>query len=141
MTMIRTLLAACAALLLAACATGGGTRPAAQAQTALERATERWQAIIGGRPEVSWSMLTPGVRSSRDQETYVRDWKQKPVLYQTVAPVDEICDGDACTVSLELEYDVRIPLAGVGTQRVSAVIEERWIRLDGAWYYLPDEFR
>lgn len=140
MTKIRTVFAACAALLLAACATGGGpSKPSAQ--TALERATERWQAIIEGRPEVSWEMLTPGVRTALERETYVRDWKQKPVLYTTVAPVDEICDEDACTVTIEVEYDVRIPLAGVGTQHVAAVLEERWVRLDGAWYHLPEEFR
>jgi len=110
MTPIRTVFAACAALLLAACATGGGSsKPSAQ--TALER------------------------------ETYIRDWKQKPVIYTTVAPVDEICDEDACTVTIEVEYDVRIPLAGVGVQHVAAVLEERWLRLDGAWYYLPDDFR
>jgi ABC-type glycerol-3-phosphate transport system substrate-binding protein len=142
MTMIRIAFAALAALLLAACASGGPSRQdAATTQTALDRAVARWQALIEGRPEVSWELHTPGARSARDKETYVRDWTQKPVQYRTVAPVDEICDADACTVTVELEYDVRIPLAGVGTQRVSAVLEERWVRLDGVWYYFPDDFR
>jgi type IV pilus biogenesis protein CpaD/CtpE len=141
MTTIRTILAAVAVLLLAGCASGGPRPDAATSRSALDRAVERWQAIIAGRPEVSWEMLTPGVRATRERETYVRDWKQKPVLYTTVSPVDEICDGDACTVSVEVEYDVRIPLAGVGSQHVAAVLEERWVRLDGVWYHLPDDFR
>lgn len=142
MSKFRILTAAAAALVLAGCASSGAPKSAAaQSRTALERAVERWQAIIDGKPEVAWEMLTPGVRSARPLDVYVKDRREKPVVYRLVEPVDEICDADACTVTVELQYDVRIPLAGVGEQRVGAVVEERWIRLDGAWYHLPDDFR
>lgn len=143
MIPIRTLFAAFAAVVLAACAAGGpAKKPApAVAQTALERAVDRWQAIIDGRAGDAWEMLTPGVRSTKTKELYTQEWAVKPVHYRTVAPVDEICDADACTVTVELEYDVKVPLAGVGEQRLGAVLDERWIRLDGVWYHLPDDYR
>lgn len=141
MRSIRFLPAAALAVLLAACASGGPAKAPAAPQAALDRAVARWQALIDGRPGEAWEMLTPGVRSTKAKEVYEQEWRQKPVLYLSVAPVDEICDADACTVTVEVEYDVRIPLAGAGTTRVGAVLEERWVRLDGGWYHLPDDFR
>jgi hypothetical protein len=142
MNMTRFLPAAALAVLLTACASAGPAKPqASAAQTALERSVARWQAIIEGRPDAAWEMLTPGARSAKPREIYAQEWKQKPVHYTAVAPVDEICDQDACTVTVELAYDVRIPLAGVGTQQAEAVLDERWVRIDGVWYYLPAEFR
>ena len=141
MTPIRPLLAAAAALLLAACAAGGPAKAPAAQETALDRAVARWNALIAGRAGEAWEMLTPGVRSTVSREAYAQEWAIKPVRYVSVGPVDEICDADACTVTVEVEYDVRIPLAGAGTTRVGAVLEERWVRLDGVWHYLPDDYR
>jgi hypothetical protein len=86
-------------------------------------------------------MYTPGVRSTKSREVYVQEAAVKPVKYRRVAPISEECDADACTVTVEVEYDVRIPLTGAGTHRSTAYLEERWIRLDGGWFYLPDDFR
>lgn len=141
MKKFRLLSAAAVAMLLAACASGGPAKAPAASQSALDRAVARWQALIDGRADDAWQMLTPGVRSTKTRETYEQEWRVKPVKYTTVAPVDEICDADACTVTLEVEYDVRIPLAGAGVAHSGAILEERWVRLDGTWYHLPDDYR
>jgi hypothetical protein len=140
MRPIQALLPALAAVLLAACG-AAGPRPDSAAQTALERATARWEALIAGRAGEAWDMYTPGVRSTKSREVYVQEAAVKPVKYRRVAPISEECDADACTVTVEVEYDMRIPLTGAGTHRSTAYLEERWIRLDGGWFYLPDDFR
>jgi len=131
--LVLLLVAAC----LGACAAGGAqTR---QAQTPSERATERWQAIIAGNHALAYDYLTPGMRSAKTREAYVAEAAIKPVRYLAAKPFGESCETDACMVNLELEYEVAIPLAGVGKQRLPAYLDERWIRLDGRWYFLPDE--
>ncbi len=129
------------ALLAGGCATGGGSAPAAAAQTAMERSAARWTALIEGRAGEAWDMYTPGVRSTKTREAYVKEAGEKPVRYRSATPVTEDCDADACTVTVEVQYDVRVPLMGVGEQRSTAYVEERWIRLDGGWFFLPDDFR
>jgi hypothetical protein len=141
MSPSRTLLAVATAALLAACASGGPAKAPAAAQTALDRAVVRWQALIDGRANDAWDLLTPGVRSTVTRESYAQEWASKPVRYLSVAPVDELCDPDACTVTVEVEYQVRIPLTGMGNTRVGAVLDERWVKIDGVWYHLPDDYR
>jgi hypothetical protein len=140
MRPIRVLFPAMAAILLAACASGGARTDGAS-QTAMERAAVRWTALIEGRPGDAWDLYTPGVRSTKTREAYVKEAGEKPVMYRKAAPISEECDADACTVTVEVEYDIRVPLAGAGVQRATAYLEERWIRLDGGWFYLPEDFR
>lgn len=140
MRPIQALLPALVALLLAACG-AAGPRPDSAPQTALERATARWAALIEGRAGDAWEMYTPGVRSARPRDVYVQEAAVKPVKYLRAAPMSEECDADACTVTIEVEYNLRLPLAGAGVHQSTAYLEERWIRLDGGWFYLPDDFR
>ena len=137
MILIRIAAVALAAAFLSACAAGGAT--SRQAQTASERANERWQAVIAGDHARAYDYLTPGMRSTKSREDYVAEAVIKPVRYLAAKPFDESCETDACTVNLELLYEVTIPMAGAGTQRLPAYLDERWIRLDGRWYFLPDE--
>jgi hypothetical protein len=138
MTPIRIVAVALAGAFLTACAAGGSTSTR-QAQTASERANERWQAVIAGDHARAYDYLSPGMRSAKSREDYVAEAVIKPVRYLAAKPFAESCETDACTVNLELEYEVVIPLAGAGKQRLPAYLDERWIRLDGRWYLLPDE--
>ena len=131
---------AAAMMLLAACATGGKS-PAAGAQTAGERAVARWQAIIDRKAELAYDYLTPGVRSSKTREGYASEQTQKPLTYLSVALDDEDCAADACTVRVELQYELAIPIEGITRKRFPAFVEERWVRIDGSWFLLPDAYR
>jgi hypothetical protein len=130
-------------LLLAACASPGtrGTSSALQSATAAERAKARWTAIVEGRLDAAYEFLTPGARSTQSREEYVEQQAVKPVHYKSVTATAESCEADSCIVTADLEYEVRIPLAGVGAQTIAASVDERWIRLDGTWYFLPDDLR
>ena len=139
MRLFRIMFVATLAVILGACASAP-KRPAMPVAVG-ERAVARWQALIDGKPDLAYDYLTAGVRSTKTREVYVQEASQKPVQYRSVKPVADDCEADSCTVTVELEYEVRLPVSGVGNQRLGAFLEERWIRLDGAWYYLPDEFR
>jgi hypothetical protein len=140
MLRFRFLAAATLCGLLAACATPGPRAPAAGA-TAAERAKARWTAIVEGRLDLAYDYLTPGTRSTQTRDVYVKQQAAKPVRYKTVTDAVESCEADSCIVGVDLQYEVKIPLAGVGQQTIEATIEERWVRLDGTWYYLPDDLR
>jgi hypothetical protein len=138
---IRIGLIAILTLLASACASSGSKSAAQPEQTASERALARWQAIIDGKSDLAYEFLTPGVRSTKTREAYATEQARKPVRYLSVKPYDEVCEGDACTVSVEVVYELAIPLPGAGKHRMPAVLEERWIRLEGGWFHLPDTFR
>lgn len=140
MSATRISAAAALSLLLAACASPGPRATTAGASAA-ERAKARWTAIVEGRFEDAYGFLTPGVRSATDRETYAKEQAVKPVHYKSVTATAESCEADSCIVTSDLEYEVKIPLAGVGSQTIAASVEERWIRIDGTWYYLPDDLR
>lgn len=144
MSSFRIFIAAILAAALAACAGQGARTTAAgggASASAAERAKARWTAIVEGRFEDAYGFLTPGVRSATDREAYAKEQAVKPVHYKSVTATAESCEADSCIVTSDLEYEVKIPLAGVGSQTIAASVEERWIRIDGTWYYLPDDLR
>ena len=130
-------------LALAACASGGGARPAGTGKDdALQaRAVERWNLLIAGKTAEAWEYLSAGVRSTKPKEQYASEMANRPVKWESVAFESKECaKPDACTVRLVVEYSVELPIANVGRVRSPAVIDERWIAVDGNWYHVPAEF-
>lgn len=128
------------ALLLAACATGGGRIDAgtdADPMAALQqRATERWQLLIDRKPEQAYGYLTPGYRSTRPLADYRGAPRNPAVQWTGISWHQAECEQpDSCQVRLLLDYEMAAPSAGniPGIQELT----ERWLRLDGTWYHLP----
>lgn len=134
------LVALCVAL--AACASGGGSRPVATGKDALEtRAVERWNLLIAGKTAEAYEYLSAGVRSTKSREQYATEMGNRPVKWESIAYQSKECaEPDACMVKLVLNYSVELPLVGVGRVHSPAVIVERWIALDKNWYHVPAEF-
>jgi hypothetical protein len=142
MKMIRLTLAALVAVLVSACATQprGPAAPAAEIPVE-ERAVQRWQHLIDGNPDLAWNMLTPGARSAKPREKYAEEMRDRPVRWTKVTFRDKECDQpDACNVRVNVEYRVMVPVVRVGEMTVPSTLVERWLRLDGQWYHLPDEY-
>jgi len=127
-----------AAVLLAAC----GAAPARKAQddSVLPKlALDRWNLLIAHHAEKAYDYLSPGTRTTETREKYASEMNDRPVHWKSVDYVDHKCDdADACTVQLRAAYTVAMT-ARIGKD-VSAVtiLWERWIRVDGHWYYLQD---
>jgi hypothetical protein len=142
MIKTRVYLAAIAAILATACATQPREAAAPVAEVPLEeRAVQRWQFLIDRKPELAWDFLTPGVRSARSREKYAEEMGNRAVSWSKVTYRDKECDQpDSCTVRLEVEYRVVLPVTRVGEVNLASPLLERWLRLDGQWYHLPDEY-
>jgi hypothetical protein len=142
MNKIRLCLAAVVAVLVTACATQPREAAAPAAEIPLEeRAVQRWQFLIDRKPELAWDLLTPGVRSAKSREKYAEEMADRAVRWSSVAYRDKECDQpDSCTIRIDVDYRVVLPVTRVGEVTMASTVLERWLRLDGQWYHLPDEY-
>jgi hypothetical protein len=134
---------------LAGCATSGvpGGRDAAKTgpggipldASPEERAVAKWRLLINREFAEAWEFQTPGARSAMGREEYVATMQGRPVNWLGVRFIEKRCDTeDSCLVSLEVPFQVGLG-RGVGVVTAPSFIAERWLRLDGAWYYAPAE--
>jgi hypothetical protein len=142
MNKTRLSLASMIVALATACATQPREAAAPNAEIPVEeRAVQRWQYLIDGKPDLAWDLLTPGVRSARSREKYAEEMSERAVRWTKVSYRDKECDtADSCTVRVDVEYRVVLPVVRVGEVTMPSMLTERWLRLDGQWYHLPDEY-
>ena len=135
------LLALSLALALSGCATtgpaAGGQTRAMQSASPEVRSIEKWKSMINRDFASAWEFQTPGAKSATDQESYVASMNTRPVNWLAVRFMEKRCETeDSCLISLELQ--IQFPLGrAAGQLTVPSFIAERWIRLDGTWYYAP----
>ena len=126
-------------LILAACASGPGAGKAdASPEAAIERrAVERWNLLIANDFNAAYEYLTPGFRSSRTVGAYSSGLKPAILTWKGIEWRSVHCETpDSCLAKLLLVYEVKMP--GAGPAPGMTEIEERWVRLRGNWYHLPD---
>lgn len=134
-TFARTACIALGASLLGACAS---TAPAPeQSAGAADRARQRWALLIARDPAKAWEFLSPGYRSTMPLEQYTRETLARPITWISAEVRDEVCESEACTITVGLEYQATLPT--VGKVQYPAFVEERWIRLDDGWYHVPEK--
>lgn len=123
-------------LMLAACA-GGAGKSGGSTETVIERrAMERWNLLIAGDYAKAYEYFSPGYRSTRPVGAYVAAVKPAIMTWRSVDWRGVECDTpDSCEARFILHYTVQMPSAGA-TPGVTEV-KERWVRLDGRWYHLP----
>ena len=136
---MRILLLA-AAIALAGCATGGGDRAVPGEAAApkggtpesilAERATTRWTLLIEGKAAEAYDYLSPGFRAMKTREQYATDLKNRPVKWTAVHHQGVECPppGEYCDVTVEIEYEVKSHLPGVGVLSAKSPVTERWIQ-------------
>jgi len=127
-------------LALAACGGAAAVKaPAANDSTLEKRAVERWNLLIAHKAEKAYDFLTPGTRTTESREKYAADMNNRPVHWQAVTYVDRKCDDpDACTLQMQATFSVNMSARmGKDVQSVTP-LWERWIRVNGQWYYLPE---
>jgi len=126
-------------LALAACGGSASVKSPAN-DTALEkRSVERWNLLIAHKAEKAYDYLSPGTRTTESREKYAADMNNRPVHWQSVSYIDRKCDDpDACTLQMQAAFSVNMS-ARMGTDVQSVtLLWERWIRVNGQWYYLPE---
>jgi hypothetical protein len=126
-------------LTLAACGGGASVKAPANDAALEKRSVERWNLLIAHKAEKAYDYLSPGTRSTETREKYAADMNNRPVHWQSVTYVDRKCDDpDACTLQMQATYSVNMS-ARMGQDVQSAtLVWERWIRVSGQWYFLPE---
>ncbi|MDR2012547.1 MAG: hypothetical protein LBQ20_05810 [Rhodanobacter sp.] len=102
------------------------------------RVVERWDYLIAHQAEKAYDYLTPGVRTTRTREDYAGAMNNRPLQWKSVKFNRKECDGDSCTAYVNITYELKLPSTGRTTQSTRE-LAEKWILVQGEWYYLPDK--
>ena len=137
--MMRFFRAAAGMLLVASVFLAGcATSPHNKMPKAVEdRAIKRWDLLIAGQTAEAYDYLAPGYRQTKPKDIYTKENLTRPVQWTSVKYMDKDCHEDACTVRVYLTYKVKIHVAVPVTETFS-VLQEKWVKVDGEWFYLPD---
>jgi len=120
--------------LLAACA---ATQPAGG--DAKNRAQERWDALLAGDFDAAYAFYSPGYRSSHSRVDFEIDLRSRRVRWTAAKVLEASCEADLCTVQSKVNYKVNRPVPGVPEWNSSEQIAERWVRIDGQWWFFPEK--
>jgi hypothetical protein len=121
------------ALFLSACA-GSSVKT----ESISDRAQARWDALLAGEFERAYALLSPGYRSSVPLRNFEMSFLLRRVQYDSANYLDHQCEADACTVRIRTGYTIMMPMRGVQTWKSKAVIEEKWVRVNDQWWFLPE---
>jgi hypothetical protein len=120
---------------LAAC--GGAGVKKDEGSLVEARAVERWNLLIAHQAEKAYDYLTPGFRQTITREKYAAQKNDVALRWKSAHVSGHTCDADSCTVTVLVDTVVQMP--GIGRAEQTALpTEERWIKIDRSWYYLPD---
>jgi len=120
-------------MLLSACATTG-TKPA----SIEERATARWDTLLGGDLAGTYEFLSPGYRSAVSSIEYQRSLLLNQLSWTGATYLSSDCTDVACEVKVSLDYSVYGAVPGAKEFKGKQTIVESWVKLDGVWYFVPD---
>ena len=137
----RSVLLIVTALFLVACAgTGGssGGAPSANSDVA-KRATDRWEALLAPDYDAAYDFYSPGYRSSTSRGDFELSQRLRKIHFTDAEFQGQECDENVCTLTFRTFYRIPSPLPGVETFDGNTVSEEKWIRTDGQWWFLPDD--
>lgn len=134
--MPKTALVVCllvaVALLLSAC----GGAPSEAEQPLEERILARWQHMIDRDFGQAWDFYSPGFRQANPRDDFARDMLRRPIRWLEVDLHSVECDEDVCDVVISLVYQPVAAPAGLRSIRVPTRAEERWIKIDGQWWFV-----
>jgi hypothetical protein len=134
MRLCRTFVTISLIALLSACA---ATQPAGG--DAKSRAQERWDALLSGDLDTAYALYSPGYRSSHSRVDFEIDLRSRRVRWTGAKVLEASCEADLCTVESKVDYKVNQPVPGVPEWKSSEQIEERWVRVDGQWWFFPEK--
>lgn len=104
-----------------------------------KRATERWEAVLGGDLSGAYEYLSPGYRSSVSSLQYQRSVLIKQVKWNSARYIESECTENTCNVKISIDYTLYGVLRGVKSYSGTQTINESWVLIDGKWYLVPEK--
>jgi len=120
--------------LVSACAT---TKPAGD--TIKSRAQARWDAVLKADYEAAYAFYSPGYRTSHSLKDFENQMRSRRVRWVGANVLEASCEADLCTIETQVNYKITKPVPGVPVWKSSEKISERWVRVDGKWWYFPEK--
>ena len=124
----------CGLLVLSACATTVKTE-----ETIEKRATERWNALLGGDLDGAYQFLSPGYRSSVSSLQYQRSLLLNRIKWTGAQFIESDCTETACKVKISIDYALYGALPGVSSFESTQTLDESWVLAEGEWYFVPSK--
>jgi hypothetical protein len=104
-----------------------------------ERAQQRWDALLSQDFDTAYSLYSPGYRSANSRVDFEISQRTRKVAMLAAQVESSDCEDEACTVSSMVQYQVGSPVPGVSKWESASTVQERWVRTDGKWWYVPEE--
>lgn len=117
-----------------------GTQVAPQAEdgqsAVTKRAQARWGALKAGDLDTAYTFISPASRSVLTRESFKS--KGGLVTWKEAAIKSVVCQAaDACTVEVDARYVYRARTGG-RLENIQ-VMNEKWGKVAGEWWYIPAE--
>ncbi len=113
-----------------------GKTPEEPEKIVAQRVLERWQARMAGDSRKLYAFMPPGYRGTHDYAAFTRAQAAGALEY-TGAEVEKVtCDSaDSCAVRVRVTTLYRGAVAAAQGMESPSLAHERWIRVDGRWWY------
>ena len=101
-----------------------------------ERVNARWQYVVDRDFVEAWEFYSPGYRETHPRAAFVDDMASRQLRYLGGAFKDASCEGDRCTVQVEVTYQLVAGARALRNKEVRTSLQERWIWLDNRWWFV-----
>jgi len=123
-------------LLLSACASKVPVTQSTDFSIA-DRAQDRWEALLAGDFETAYSYYSPGYRSTMSVTDLAFEIRSRRVRWTSAQYKEHGCLENSCTVVFDMGFRVNKPVPGLNKWDGSETVEEKWVKTDGQWWFLP----
>lgn len=103
------------------------------------RAQARWDALLSNDLDTAYGYYSPGYRSSHSRVDFEVALRMRRIAWTSAKVEESRCAEDACTVVTRVGYRVGAPVPGVPKWESERRIEERWVHIQNAWWFVPEE--
>jgi hypothetical protein len=124
------------AVLFSGCASQA-TEPESKQDSIAVRAQARWDALLAGDFETAYSYYSPGYRSSNSAVDLGISIRLRRVHWTSAEYQEHDCTETACSVKFQVGYTVNQPVPGLKKYDGSNFVDEKWVKTEGQWWYLP----
>ncbi len=102
-----------------------------------ERAQNRWDALLAGDFETAYAFYSPGYRSSTSMIDLAFKIRSRRVRWTSAQYKEHRCVENSCTVLFDVGFTVNKPVPGLNKWDGSNIMEEKWVKTDEQWWFLP----